>query len=99
MKKEFDRSVSERAIGFLVWFRNQYKHWTADSYHKMAEKNGMCSYCTCRNNILELAQAGYIKIWNDQTRQRRFYLNLAKYNELVFPYIFHKNDPRTETPE
>lgn len=92
MKKEFDKSTRSRAIGFLVWFRNQYKVWTNDTYYKMAEKYGQCNYGTCRNLILELVEAGYISVWNDGTRQRRFYINDRKYNELVNPFIFQKND-------
>lgn len=96
MKKEFDKTTRGKAIGFLVWFRNQYGVWTQDTYYKIAEKYGQCNYGTCRNMILELVKAGYITIWNDGTRQRRFYLDVKKYNELVNPYIFQKNDPRTE---
>lgn len=96
MKREFDKTTRGKAIGFLVWFRNQYGVWTQDTYYKIAEKYGQCNYGTCRNMILELVKAGYITIWNDGTRQRRFYLDVKKYNELVNPYIFQKNDPRTE---
>lgn len=92
----FDNSTRARAIGFLVWFRNQYKVWTSDTYYKMAEKYGQCNYGTCRNLMLELEAAGYIRIWNKGARSQRFYLNLEKYNELVNPYIFQKDDPRTE---
>lgn len=92
MKKEFDKVTRGRAIGFLVWFRNQYGIWTQDTYYKMAEKYGQCNYGTCRNMILELIEAGYIKAWNEGTRQRRFYINRVKYNELVNPYIFHKEE-------
>lgn len=99
MKKEFNQNLRDKAIGFLVWFRNQYGNWTSDTYYKMAEKYGMCNYGTCRNLILELVKAGYITIWNDKTRQRRFYIDRRKYNELVNPYIFHHNDPRTESAE
>lgn len=96
MKKEFDKTTRGKAIGFLVWFRNQYGIWTQDTYYKMAEKYGQCNYGTCRNMILELVKAGYITVWNDGTRQRRFYLDAKKYNELVNPYIFQKNDSRAE---
>lgn len=46
--------------------------------------------------ILELVKAGYVTIWNDGTRKRRFYINSKKYNELVNPFIFQRNDSRTE---
>lgn len=96
MKKDFDKTTRGRAIGFLVWIRNQYGIWTQDTYCKMAEKYGQCNYGTCRNMILELIKAGYLTVWNDGTRKRRFYLDVKKYNELVNPYIFQKHDPRTE---
>ncbi len=96
MKKEFDKSTRGKAIGFLVWFRNQYGTWTSDTYYKMAEKYGQCNYGTCRNMILELVKAGYVTIWNDGTRKRRFYINSKKYNELVNPFIFQRNDSKTE---
>lgn len=96
MDNHFDHNLRDKAIGFLVWFRNQYGIWTADSYHKMAEKYGHCNYGTCRNLLLELVNAGYITVWNDKTRKRRFYINKAKYNELTNPYIFHTYDTRSE---
>lgn len=97
--KEFDKTTRAVAVGFLVWFRNQYHVWTEDTYYKMAEKFGQFNYGTCRNLIHELAKAGYIKIWNEGTRKRRCYLNVEKYNELVNPYIFHKDDPRIKMPD
>lgn len=97
--KKFDTTTRGRAIGFLVWFRNQYKVWTSDTYYAIAEKYGQCNYGTCRNMILELIEAGYITVWNEGTRQRRFYLDLKKYNELVNPHIFQKDDSRTKKPD
>ncbi len=96
--KEFDKTTRAIAVGFLVRFRNQYHIWTADTYNKMAEKFGQFNYGTCRNLILELAKAGYIRIWNEGSRKRRFYLNVEKYNELVNPYIFQKDDSRIKVP-
>lgn len=49
MKKEIDNTTRGKAIGFLIWFRNQYKLWTNDTYYKIAEKYGQCNYGTCRN--------------------------------------------------
>lgn len=99
MKRKFDNTTRAKAVGFLVWFRNQYHIWTDDTYYKMAEKFGQCNYGTCRNMMLELVEAGYIRIWEGGTRHRRFYLNVEKYNELINPYIFHKNAPQTEAIE
>lgn len=99
MKKEFDKTTRGRAIGFLVWFRNQYGVWTNDTFYKMADKYGQCNYGTCRNLLLELIEAGYITVWNPGTRMRRFYLDVRKYNELVNPYIFQKDDSRTDTKD
>lgn len=96
MKKEIDNKTRGKAIGFLVWFRNQYKVWTNDTYYKMAEKYGQCNYGTCRNLLKELVEAGYITIWNDGIHKRRFYIDLKKYNALVKPHIFQKDDTRTE---
>ena len=97
--KNFDRTTRGKAIGFLVWFRNQYQVWTSDTYNTIAEKYGQCNYGTCRNLIIELVNAGYLRVWNGGTRKRRFYLNADKYNELVNPFIFHKNDPRIKMPD
>ena len=49
--------------------------------------------------ILELVKAGYIRIWNEGTRQRRFYIDLKKYNQLVNPQISSSNDSRTQGSE
>lgn len=97
--KNFDKTTRGKAIGFLVWFRNQYNYWTSDTYYKMAEKYGQCNYGTCRNLIIELVKAGYITVWNEGTRKRRYYLDMRKYNELVNPFIFHKDDPWTKSTE
>jgi hypothetical protein len=96
-KREFDTTTPARAVGFLVWFRNQYQVWTNDTFCEMAEKYGQGNYGTCRNMILVLAKAGYIKIWTDGGRKRRYYLDLKKYNELVYPHVFQPYDPRTKT--
>lgn len=94
--KEFDKTTRGKAIGFLVWFRNEYKVYTSDTFYKMAEKYGQCNYGTCRNLVLELIKAGYLTLWEDGVHKRRFYINDEKYNELVNPFIFQKYDPRTE---
>lgn len=96
MKKDFDKTTRGKAIGFLVWLRNQYGLSTSDTYYKMAEKYGQCNYGTCRNLIIELCKAGYITIGDNGTRKRRLYINRKKYNELVNPYIFQQYDTRIE---
>jgi len=97
--KNFDTTIRGSAIGFLVWFRNQYKIWTDDTYYAIADKYRQCNYGTCRNMILELVKAGYIRIWNEGTRQRRFYIDLKKYNQLVNPQISSSDDSRTQGSE
>lgn len=99
MKKEIDNKTRGKAIGFLVWFRNQYGVWTNDTYYKIADKYGQCNYGTCRNLLKELVDAGYITVWNNGIHKRRFYINDQKYNELVNPFIFQKNDTRTESAQ
>lgn len=96
MKKEEKKDVKirDRAVGFLVWFRNQYKSSTSDTFKEMAKKYGQGNYGTCRNLIIELVNAGYLTLWQSYKGRRRYYLNMVKYNELVNPCIFHKNDPR-----
>jgi hypothetical protein len=97
MKKVIDNKTRGKAIGFLIWFRSQYQVWTNDTYYKIAEKYGQCNYGTCRNLIIELVEAGYLTIWDDGIHKRRFYIDQKKYNELVNPFIFQKNDSRTES--
>lgn len=96
MKREFDKTTRGKAIGFLIWFRNQYGMFTTDTYYKMAAKYGQCNYGTCRNLIIELIKAGYMSVWNEGTRQRRFYIDTRKYNELVNPFILQRDDSRTK---
>lgn len=96
MKKEIDNKTRGKAVGFMVWFRNQYALWTNDTYCQIAEKYGQCNYGTCRNLLMELVEAGYMTVWNDGIHKRRFYLDEKKYNELVNPFIGQTNDPGTE---
>lgn len=93
--KKVDLGIRGKAIGFLVWFRNQYKNGTEDTFYKMAEKYGQCNYGTCRNLIIELGEAGYIKR-SDGMRKRKFYIDKLKYNTLMNPFILNKHDSRSE---
>lgn len=92
MKKTIDNVTRGKAIGFLVWFRNQYKIWTSDTYTKIAEKYGQCNYGTCRNMIIELIKAGYLYKWDDGVHKRRIYIKSLPYNELVNPFILNPNE-------
>lgn len=99
MENDIDNVTRGKAIGFLVWFRNQYKLFTQDTYVEIAKKYVQCNYGTCRNMILELIKAGYLYLWDDGIHKRRIYIKRAKYNELVNPYILNHNDPRTQTTD
>lgn len=96
MKKAIDNITRGKAIGFLVWFRNQYKIFTADTYTQIAEKYGQCNYGTCRNMIIELIKAGYLYMWDDGVHKRRIYIKSHPYNELVSPFILNSNALNTE---
>lgn len=86
--EKIDNKTYGRAIGFLVWFRNQYGTGTSETFYQMAEKYGQCNYGTCRNLIIQLVQAGYMIAGSPNAkRQRRFRINVEKYNQLVNPII------------
>lgn len=91
-KKVFDNTTRSRAVGFLVWFRNQYGQQTQDTYCGMAKKYGQCNYGTCRNMVIELIKAGYLYIRDNGLNKRYIVIKREKYNELVNPYIFQKED-------
>lgn len=76
-------SLSEKAVGFLVWFRNEYGESTGDTYYLMADKYGQCNYVSCRNRVVELAEAGYMTISKINGVRRRYNIVPEKYNELV----------------
>lgn len=82
--EQIDNKTFGRAIGFLVWFRNQYGTGSSDTFYQMADKYGQCNYGTCRNLIIQLVHAGYMIAGSPNTRgHRRFRINVEKYNQLV----------------
>ena len=83
-------SLSEKAVGFLVWFRNEYGESTGDTYYLMADKYGQCNYVSCRNRVVELAEAGYMTITKINGVRRRYCLVVEKYDELVHSFSAHK---------
>lgn len=92
-------SPSGQAVGFLVWFRNQYQESTTDTYYQMADKYGQCNYGSCRNRVLELVKGGYMTICKPGGTRRRYCVNPQKYNELVNPYAHGSRTESTGKPE
>lgn len=86
--EQVDNKTFGRAIGFLIWFRNEYGTETSDTFYQMADKYGQCNYGTCRNLIHQLVKAGYMTAGEpDSRRRRRFSINVGRYNQLVKPFI------------
>lgn len=92
---KIDNTTYGRAIGFLVWFRNQYGTGSSDTFYQMADKYGQCNYGTCRNLIIQLVHAGYMIAGSPNAkRQRRFRINVEKYNQLVNAFGFNEADDK-----
>lgn len=76
-----DSTTSNRALGFLVWFRKFYKGQTDETYKKMAENYPHANYSTIRVYLLELERNGYVTIENKGKYSQKFIVNEEKYME------------------
>lgn len=74
-----DTITSNRALGFLVWFRKFYKGETSETYQRIAEQYPQANYSTIRVYLLELAENGYVTIENKGKYSQKFIVNEEKY--------------------
>lgn len=78
-----DITTSNRALGFLVWFRKFYNGETSETYQRIAANYPQANYSTIRVYLLELADNGYVKIENKGKYSQKFIVNEEKY-QMVF---------------
>lgn len=78
-----DIKTSNRALGFLLWFRKYYGGETGKTYQQIAEDYRQSSYGAIRLYLLELLNNGYVRITNKGKRNQKFYVNEDKFKEIV----------------
>ena len=78
-----DNTTSRRALGFLLWFRKFYSGETNKTYHQIADDHKLGNYGTVRIYLLELEQAGYVKIENKGKRAQKFVVNEKLFQTLI----------------
>lgn len=78
-----DNKTSNRALGFLIWFRKHYNGESDKTYHQMANDYGQANYGALRMYLLELAKNDYVRIINKSKRTQRFIVVESKFMELI----------------
>ncbi len=75
--------ISNRSLGFLVWFRKYYQGTTNKTYQQMAKDYQQANYGAIRMYLLELAKYGYVEIYDRAKRSQRFVVVEPKFQELL----------------
>lgn len=78
-----DNNTSNRALGFLIWFRKYYNGESDKTYQQIANDYGQANYGALRMYLLELAENGYVEIINKSKRTQRFVVVESKFMELI----------------
>lgn len=78
-----DTTTSNRALGFLVWFRKFYQGETSKTYQQMADDYPQANYGAIRVYLLELAERGYIEIENKGKHSQKFRVNEAQFQLIL----------------
>lgn len=83
MKYMLDTITSNRALGFLIWFRKFYKGETTKTYQQMGEDYPLANYGAIRVYLLELEERGYVTIENKGKHSQRFVVNEDKFQSIL----------------
>ena len=78
-----DNKTSNRALGFLIWFRKYYNGQCAKTYQQTAQDYGQANYGALRMYMLELAENGYIQIVDRAKRTQHFVVIESKFRKLL----------------
>lgn len=78
-----DITTSNRALGFLIWFRKFYQGETSKTYQQMAVDYPLANYGAIRVYLLELAENGYVKIENKGKHSQKFIVNEERFQSIL----------------
>ena len=78
-----DSITTNRALGFLVWFRKFYNGETSKTYQQMAEDYPFANYGAIRMYLLELSENGYVTIENKGKHSQKFIVNEEKFQSIL----------------